>query len=164
MLGQYLHDGEFRGIVLLGEGDSYGELALLAGEGRALDAVARRDSRLRLIPAHAFDALFASKPEAQRTILRVLARQLQEMVALLAGIRSGSSLARTASLLANLAQSAGEQNSIEITQQELAELLGITRATVNKALRSLERDGAIRRRYGSIEILDPMRLGLANFG
>ena len=40
-VGQFLIDGEFRAVGLLGPGDSYGELALFSGRPRVVDAVAR---------------------------------------------------------------------------------------------------------------------------
>ena len=49
-------------------------------------------------------------------------------------------------------------SQIRIAQQELGELLGLTRATVNTALREFERQGLLTRRYGMIELCDPVGL------
>ena len=50
--------------------------------------------------------------------------------------------------------------SVAITQQELAELLGITRATANAALGELQKIKLVTRGYGSIAIPDRAALGL----
>ena len=44
--------------------------------------------------------------------------------------------------------------SVTITQQELADLLGVTRATANAALGDLQRRRLIERGYGTIRIPD----------
>jgi len=45
-----------------------------------------------------------------------------------------------------------------LIQQALADLTGTSRMTVNQVLRALEAQGAIRRGYGTIEIIDPVAL------
>ena len=153
-VGQYLPDGEFRSVALLGPGDSYGELALFSGRPRVVDAVSRGNSQLLFIPGKAMEELFAARPETTRVMLGTMAQQLQEMLDVIAGIRRGTSLARVAGLLANLAGEDVTGTTVTITQQEMGELLGLTRATVNLALRELEREGLIERSYGKIALLD----------
>lgn len=160
-VGRFLPSGEFRGLALLGEGDSYGELALLANRPRAVDAIARHSTTMRFIPARAFFGLIEINPQAMQSMLGALARQLQELLDQIAGIRRGTSVARTAGLLANLAPGNWPtETRIEISQQEVADLQGMTRATANKALAALETRGLIKRGYGKIEVLrlDELRL------
>ncbi len=159
--GQFLPDGEFRALALLGPGDSLGELALFAGRPRVVDVIARGSSRLRLIRSTAFEAALADDPGQMRKLLGAMSAQVQELLDVIAGIRRGTATARVAGMLANLA---GERNAparIAITQQELGELLGLTRATVNAALRELEQGGLLSRSYGRIAVPDPARLALA---
>ncbi len=158
-VGQFTADGEFRGVALLGTGDSYGELAVLSGRPRVVDAVARGPAGLRWIAAAAFERALAADPAAMRALLGALCAQLQETLDLLAGLRHGSATARAASLIANL--TGGTARSVNVTQQELADLLGVTRATANGALGQLEAAGLIRRGYGTIDVPDPARLRLA---
>ena len=164
-VGQFLPHGEFRGVALLGPGDSYGELAVLSGRPRIVDAVARGAASLRLIRGAAFERLLAANPGAMRALLGALAAQLQETLDLLAGIRRGTTAARAAGLVANFAGGAGEgPRTVAVTQQEIADLLGVTRATANAALAELEQAGLLRRAYGRIEVPDPARLRLAALG
>ena len=152
-VGQYLANGEFRGVALLGAGDSWGELALFAGRPRVVDAVARSTCTLRHIRANRFEAALADHPAAMRALLGALSRQLQETLEVVAAIRRGSSRARIAGLLLTLSEGGGNHR-IAIGQQELAELLGLTRASVNAGLRAFENRGLVKRGYRAIEVVD----------
>lgn len=161
-VGQFTAEGDFRGVALLGPGDSYGELAVLSGRPRIVDAVARGEARLRHIGTGAFERALAADPATMRALLGAMAAQLQETLDLLAGFRRGSNAARAAGLIANLA--GGGAGEVMVTQQEIADLLGVTRATANGALAMLEAKGLIARGYGMIAVPDPARLRLASLG
>lgn len=156
-VGQFLPDGEFRAVALLGAGDSYGELAVFSGKPRIVDAVSRGESRLRLIAARPFLEALGNYPASTKALLGALSEQLQDTLSILAGLRHGTNPARLAGLLATMA---GEEHSgtVTITQQELADLLGVTRATTNAALKDLQRRGLVERGYGTIRIPDRDRL------
>lgn len=157
-VGQFQSDGTFRAIALLGPGDSYGELALLTGQPRVVDAVSRGASTVRAIAGAAFERQLAERPAVMRGLLDALARQLQEQLDLMAGIRRGTAEARVAAMLARLAGDSPAPARVRVAQHELGELLGLTRATVNAALRSLEQQGLVARGYGVITIRDPAAL------
>ena len=163
-VGQFLDHGEFRAVGLLGPGDSYGELAVLSGRPRIADAVAREASVLRHIPAAEFERALADDRVSLRAMLGGMAAQLQETLTVMAGIRRGTSTARAAAVLANLAGHSASPRRIAVTQQEIADLLGVTRATANAALRDLESAGLIRRHYGVIEVPDARQLRRATLG
>ena len=163
-VGQFLASGEFRAVAVLGPGDSWGELAMFAGRPRVVDALARTDCSLHHIRAPAFEAALAQEPAAMRALLGALSTQLQEMLDVTAGIRSGSARARVAGLLATLTGADAPPVTIGLSQHELAELLGLSRMTVNSALREFEQIGQIRRMYGRIEVVDRSGLELAALG
>ncbi|MEX0342240.1 MAG: Crp/Fnr family transcriptional regulator, partial [Erythrobacter sp.] len=150
-IGQHLPDGEFRAVAVLGPGDSYGELAVLAGTPRVVDAISRGPSLVRFITAAPFLDALAQSPASSRALLGALSTQLQDTLTQLAGMRRGTNPTRLAGLIANLASDSAE---IAITQQELAEMLGVTRATANAALRELAEAGLVERGYGTIRVLD----------
>ncbi|QKG71049.1 Crp/Fnr family transcriptional regulator [Erythrobacter mangrovi] len=162
MVGQFLADGDFRAVALLGAGDSYGELAVFSGRPRIVDAVSRGPSRLRLIGARTFLEALGNYPASTRALLAALSEQLQETLALLAGLRRGTNSARMAGLLATMAGGMPGPASVAVTQQELADLLGITRATANAALGELQKRRLIERGYREIRIPDRDQLALAS--
>lgn len=159
-VGRFLADGEFRGVALLGAGDSWGELALFAGRPRVVDAVARSNCALRHIAGPRFEAALRADPAALRFLLGALSQQLQETLDVVAGIRRGSAKARVAAMLATLSGRGDGSVRVAISQQELGELLGLTRASVNAALREFEERAIVRRSYRAIEIIDPDLLAL----
>ena len=153
-VGQFLPEGEFRAVALLGAGDSWGELALFAGRSRVVDAIARTPSSVRHIAAERFEAALRNHPQAMRDLLGALSRQLQETLEVVAGIRRGSARARVAGMLLTLGAGHAPPIRIAVAQQELGELLGLTRASVNAALREFEQLGFLQRAYRAIELLD----------
>ncbi len=160
-IGQFLPDGEFRAVALLGAGDSYGELAVFSGKPRIVDAVSRGESRLRLIAAKPFLDALGNYPASSRALLGALSEQLQDTLSILAGLRHGTNPARLAGLLATMSGDGEGVGTVTITQQELADLLGVTRATANAALRALQKRGLVERGYGSVRV--PDREHLARF-
>lgn len=160
-VGQFQPDGEFRAVALLGPGDSYGELAVFSGRPRIVDAVARGPCKLRLIAARSFLEVLGNYPSSTRALLGALSEQLQETLALLAGLRRGTNPARMAGLLATMAGELPGRATVKVTQQEVAELLGVTRATANAALGVLQQRKLIERGYGTIVIPDRDRLASA---
>ena len=64
-VGQFLPDGDFRGVALLGPGDSWGELAMFADRPRVVDAVARSACKLRHIRAPQFEAALSLEAAAK---------------------------------------------------------------------------------------------------
>lgn len=161
MVGQFLPDGDFRAVARLGPGDSYGELAVFSGKPRIVDAVSRGQSSLRLIAARPFLSALGNYPASTRALLGALSEQLQDTLGLLAGLRRGTNPARMAGLLGTMA---GDSREVGATQQELAELLGVTRATANAALKELERRGLVARGYGKLHLRDPDGLRLLAMG
>lgn len=152
-IGQFQASGRFRTLALLSQGDSYGELGVFAETRRVVDAVAEGPVTLRWIAAASFERAIANDPPAMRRLISTLALQMQELLGLLSALNSTSSMERLAALLLNLTAQQDSGASIALSQQDLAEMLGLTRVTVNKVLRALEEAGAITRGYGVIKIL-----------
>ncbi|MFZ1741571.1 MAG: Crp/Fnr family transcriptional regulator [Pontixanthobacter sp.] len=153
-IGQFRLNGEFRALALLSDGDSYGELAVFAASRRAVDSLADGPVQLHWIEAAAFETAILYDPACMRKLIGALAAQLQEVLGLLSGLGKGTSAARIAAVLTNLTGVREQRCLIRVSQDDLAELTGLTRATVNKCLGLFEQRGIIERRYGAVEICD----------
>lgn len=158
VVGQYLASGEFRAVAQLAEGDSYGELAVLADNRRVVDAIARGPARLRWIDAAAYRGAITANADSMRSMISALALECQELIGVIASGRSGGATVRVAALLNNLLGAGRAQGEVSINQDELGDLLGLTRATINKGLAELEGEGLISRGYGRINIVDSVKL------
>lgn len=153
-IGQFDAHGHFNAIAQLRSGDSHGELAMLADRPRVVDALAAGPVEALWIPATALEALLAADPGAARRLIAGLARQVQDMIDVVALIRRSRGADRIAQVLAILAADQPEHCRIAITQQALADLTGTSRMTVSQVLGTLEGQGMIRRGYGAIAVLD----------
>lgn len=155
-VGRFLAKGTFRAVAALSNGDSYGELAVLAGNQRAVDAVAAGRVQLRWVDGNSYRKAVMGDSAALGALVTALAMQLQEVLGLVTGLGAHTSRARVAALLSTL--SGGTPGLLKVGQEELGDLLGLTRATVNASLKALEQEGMIRRGYRRIEVVDPVGL------
>jgi CRP-like cAMP-binding protein len=149
--------GEFR------SGDCFGEMGVIDGLPRVGNAVASKASRIRVISKQQFEALYQKHPRISHELNRVLCRRVRYLYSLndeLLGLKLNVRLGR---LLHRLAYSHGCDNElgekfVEISHEELSNMLGASRQSVSKELKSLEREGDIELRYGKIYFTDLERL------
>ena len=103
-----------------------------------------------------FHVLVDSAPSARRHVLRVLADQARRQQRRFAATITLRTEARVAAWLLEEAGAASDcRVTLSGTQESLADLLGVTRVTINRALRRLRRDGLITVRFRTVNILAP---------
>lgn len=149
-------DGAKTIYAVLGPGDLLGELAFFAGIKRQVDAIADCDAELVWIDRGLCDRLLTTDPGFARYLLGSLSSQLRTA---LDRIESGQRHSAKERLLRLLAEMSGQQGStVACTQQELADLLGVSRVTVGQLLGRIAGAGLIERKYRSLRIADPQAL------
>jgi CRP-like cAMP-binding protein len=142
-------DGREVIIAVYGPGEIVGELALLDGEPRSADAIAREASRVFWLQREDFAAFLDSHPRAAMTMLASLSRRLRHTTRVVEAATFRDVPARLARVLLDLAARHGQATPQGIriesrqTQGELAALLGASRESVNRALRSFEQHGLV---------------------
>jgi CRP-like cAMP-binding protein len=147
--------GRRRAVVhLLRPGDVDGDIQLLLGmplpyTGRALTSVT-----CLFLSSADFEQLLATRLPIARRWLSSVAQRLAASQARILGLLGGSLTAQAARLLAGEA----DGGRVAMPQRTLAAMLGVQRPSLNKVLKDLERDGAIRIGYAAIDILDPAKL------
>jgi CRP/FNR family transcriptional regulator, cyclic AMP receptor protein len=157
-------DGKERTLVLLGPGDVFGELALIDGEPRSADAVVAEDSELLVVSREEFLTFVMDQPQVAMSLLVVLSQRLRHTNLLVHDAAFFDVRGRLARVLLELARGEGETEPggalmcPQLTQSELASMVGVTRESINKWLRSYERSGTVTRRHGRLVVLDPQRL------
>jgi CRP/FNR family transcriptional regulator len=127
--------------------------------------VATTPGRALVLSAPAFRTLLRQQPPVREHVLRYLARQVgqgRDALAARAADAAGRRLARW--LLAASAPDATLAVRLPAGQQGLAEELGLSRVTVNRALRQLARAGTISIRPRAIVVLNPAELASAAGG
>lgn len=141
-------------LALLGPGDMFGELALLAPDGaqRSATVAALEAGETRSIHRLDFDRLRSEQPSTAEVLISILHGQVQrlsshlvEALYLPADKRVRRRLAEAAALYDGV---------VPLTQEDLAGLAGTSRATVNKVLREDEERGIVALGRGRTTVLD----------
>lgn len=155
-------DNAREGIVAtFPEAHWFGELSLLDGLPRSHDVEASGRAVLLHIPQTAMARLTAHYPEywcalarLQSYHLRTMAMLWEETGLLSAPDRLPRRLLLIASHYHGRHQALPPLRIVNVSQQQLSQMLAISRQTVNLLLKDLERQGLIQLRRNAIEILD----------
>ena len=158
-------DGRENVIAILGRGDLLGELSLFDAQPRGATATAVVDSDLVTLAKGDFHAWLGECPEVSYDLLRALAVRLRQTNEAMADLVFTDVPGRIAKTLLGLAERFGarEDNGAirvehDLTQEELAQLIGASRETVNKALADFASRGWLRVDGRAVVLLDPDRL------
>ena len=147
-------DGRDIVLNIIHEGEIFGEIALLDGHPRTADATAISDCELIAIDRREFMPFLRSQPDLALHLMTVLCsrlRQTSEQVQDLTFLNLPVLLAKT--LLRLSADQAGGRPTLIITQREISEMIGRSRESTNKQLRSWVKQGWIELRRGSLTLL-----------
>jgi CRP-like cAMP-binding protein len=165
-LGRCADDGRENLLTVLAPPDMFGELSILDPGPQPWTATAVTDVRVVTVDRLQLQAWIDEYPAIANWLLRLMARRLRHTTDTLADLASIDAPARVAKQLLGLAQRFGtpENGSMrvthDLTQEELAHLVGATRETVNKALSDFRNRGWIRVDGKSVLISDSERLAL----
>ncbi len=163
-VGRRALDGRENMIAVMGPTDLFGELSLFDPGPRTASAQAVTDAKVARLRQTALRPWITNRPEIAEQLLRVLARRLRRTNDALADLIFTDVPGRVAKNLLQMAKRFGsrEGNALrvthDLTQEELAQLVGASRETVNKALADFAARGWLRTEGKSVVILDPERL------
>ena len=153
-------DGTDTVINVMGPGEVFGEIAILDGRPRSATVTALNDCELAVVDKHAFQDLLARCPGISLKLLGVLATRMRDLTTRLEDRAFLDISARLAKQLLWLADrhgtraESGVRLELGLSQQELGDLIGATRESVNKHLREWARSGLLELGRGQLEILD----------
>ncbi len=142
-----------------------GEASALRRETRRVALVAKSDVRIFYLPLHEFEAL-VTNPHYLRSFAILTIEQLEDALRVIESLMPNDVVARVAGRLLLLARAAPPGGrALSVTQADLASMCGLSRQSVNRALRRLTEEGAITARYGKVMVIAPDKLrGLAAAG
>ncbi|HEY0194148.1 MAG TPA: Crp/Fnr family transcriptional regulator [Kofleriaceae bacterium] len=144
----------------------FGELAVIDNLPRNQDAVADVDSELVHVPRRAIEAILDAEPRYWRHVAQLLAHKFRLAVLALEDVAQVPPRIRVARRLALMIEGYGDhthpRRTIDLRQEQLAQMLGVSRQTTNQILKELEALGLVKLAYGEIEILDAA--GLRDLG
>jgi CRP/FNR family cyclic AMP-dependent transcriptional regulator len=164
-MGIVSRGGKAASFAGLTAGAWFGEGSVLKNEARRYDVMALRDTRLALMDRKTFVWLFENSVAFNRFLVNQLNERLGQFIAFLEYGRTLDATARLARSIASLFNPIlypeGTRH-LEITQEEIGALSGISRQNANQCLKRLEKDGLLRLEYGGVTVVDLERL--RNYG
>ena len=150
-ISAYNADGREAVLAVLGAGDILGELALFEQSPRSADAAALEDAELLSLDAGSLNEAIHAHPEIAVALLSTLGMRLRQTNEAFQDIAFFDVPGRVARRLADLADAHGVEAAegtlidIALSQESLAQMVGATRESVNKALALLKRRGLVAR-------------------
>ena len=156
-------DGRENLLTIMGPSDMFGELSVFDPGPRTSSVITITDVRAVWMDRDALRAWIAERPQIAEQLLRVLARRLRRTNNDLADLILTDVPGRVAKQLLALGQRGTPQDgglrvTHDLTQVEIAQLVGASRETVNKALADFAHRGWIRLEGKSVLIFDSERL------
>ncbi len=164
-LGHASADGRESLMAILGPGEMFGELSLFDPGLRTSTATALTEARVLRLGNTQFMPWLAGRPEVAAALLQTLARRLRRTNEAMADLVFSDVPGRVAKALMELGEKfgtlipSGLLVTHDMTQEELAQLVGASRETVNKALADFAQRGWITLESRQVLILDIERLG-----
>ena len=122
-------------------GDCFGELSLITDQPRSTGALARESSEVISIPRDVFLKGLEAEPELMRRVLETTALRLRVSSERESALAFLDSSARIAKVLLQLDQQADDEGVISVTQEDLAQYVGLARQTVAQTLGEWRRVG-----------------------
>ena len=163
-LGRRSNDGRENLLAVLGPGEMFGELSLFDPGPRTATASVVADAVVLELEHAELVERFRENPGIAGQLLRALAQRLRRTNEALADLVFSDVPGRVAKALLDLSTRFGEKTdegvrvAHDLTQEELAQLVGASRETVNKALADFAARGWVRREGRAVVLLDVDRL------
>lgn len=163
-LGRTSADGRENLLAILGPGQMFGELSFFDPGPRSATCTAVTDVDLKSLGHDALLPVLASHSDVALALLHQLAGRLRRTNEVVGDLVFSDVPGRVAKALLDLASRFGRRAddgvhvNHDLTQEELAQLVGASRETVNKALADFASRGWLRLEPRSVVILDLERL------
>jgi len=163
-LGTTSGDGRENLLGIFGPGQMFGELSLFDPKPRTATATAVTDSRLVSLAYDAVIGLVTSHPQTSLEVLRRLAQRLRESNEIVSDLVFDDVPGRVAKQIMNLGERFGTLKddglhvNHDLTQEELAHLVGASRETVNKSLADFAARGWVKLQPRGVLVTDVERL------
>ena len=155
-------EGREQVLLTAGAGTPFNEVPVFDGGANPASVSALEPTTVYIIPGKTMLSLLAGCPAAG-AIIKLFAGRLRHLTGVVEDLSFRSVVSRLARLLLDLAVAQGGPSPPRrLTQEEMATMIGSVRDVVGRALRTLEKAGAIKLEGQRILILDPEKLKTAS--
>ena len=148
-------------LNLIGPGEIFGEVALLDGLARTADATANTNCEIFVIDRREFLPFVRTQPALAMKFIELLCARLRWTSDQVEEVILQDLAGRLASALIRLTEKhklAPGGRTIAVTQQEISEMVGMTRESINKQLRIWASRKWVRLEHGAIVVLNTEQL------
>ena len=141
----------------------FGDVAMFDGDRRTHDAYAHGATTIINVARADFQKILAQHPELYEALLKLQARRIRLLFGQVEDLNTLPLRARLAKQVGHLVRSYGVPSlssndewriTLQLAQEELAQLLGASRQRVNQELKTMEREGVIRVEPGGLVVCD----------
>jgi CRP/FNR family cyclic AMP-dependent transcriptional regulator len=154
--------GDVLTLAVLGPGEMFGELAAVSSEPHRSATIRSLDrTETLVIRGDEFTELRRRHPSLNELLLELASARIPRLSSQLVEalfVRVDKRVLRRVLALAELYGGCRAGTTIPVRQDDIAELAGATRPTVNRALKEAAAGGAIEVGRGRIAVVDPERL------
>ena len=150
-------DGRSAILNLIGPGEIFGEVAVLDGHARTADATANTNCEIYVIDRRDFIPFVRSQPALAMKFIELLCTRLRWTSDQVEQVILQNLPGRLASALIRLTEKHKQEpqgRTIAVTQQEISEMVGMTRESINKQLRAWAARDWVRLEHGAIVVLN----------
>jgi CRP/FNR family transcriptional regulator, cyclic AMP receptor protein len=149
-------------LNIMEPGDAFGEIALLDGSPRTATATAIARTELMILQREAFFALLRTEPQLAEHLIQLLCKRVRWTAEQMEDSALLTVPAKLAKRLLSLASVHGRESPegarLAISQEELAQFLGLSRQIVNQHLQAWRAKGWISLGRGSVTLANPRAL------
>jgi CRP/FNR family cyclic AMP-dependent transcriptional regulator len=138
------------------EGEVFGEIALLAGRRRTAAATAMSDCELIVIERRDFVPFLSAHSDVMLKFIEILCSRLRrtsEQVQDITFLNLPTRLAKTLLQLTAAEDGSAASRKAAVTQREISQMIGISRESTNKQLRTWAKRGWIRLERGGVTVV-----------
>lgn len=151
--------GREQTIRLMGPGDSFNEVPIFDDGPNPVTVEALDETCVIVVPKREVQELVDRSPEFASVIIRIMAQRLRHMLAMIEDVSMRDVTGRVAKILLQMQHptcgvGAGVKTGRRLTQREIAEMAGTAREVAARALKKLERAGAVAVHRSDVQILD----------
>jgi CRP/FNR family transcriptional regulator, cyclic AMP receptor protein len=153
-------------VAVLGRGQIFGELEMFDGGPRGMTARTMEDVDAFVLDKHLVQAILRTRPAFVRRLLELIARRLRRADQAAQDLVFFDASTRLARRLLQLADEHGAPDpsgpririQVRLTQDEVGQMIGVNRSSVNRVLRAFASQGLVDWNGGMPVIEDPSRL------
>ena len=145
-------------LNIMGPGDAFGEIALLDGKPRTATATTLAKTELMIVRRDRFAELLTAEPSLATHLIQLLCERVRWTAQLMEDSALLGVPARIAKRLLSLARQNGtdpvDGTKLAMSQEELAQFLGVSRQIVNQHLQAWKQQGWVASGRGNITLTD----------